>query len=170
MRGNLNTRISPPSGWKLVRRDVIGNTLTKAIFVRTARKDEPSRYRFSFSREQTVNVTILTFSGVDRASPIASSAMRETSRSKAVTAPGLIAPVDGGYIVGLYATGCRTKASPPLGMTERADFSQTFITRYYLTSAVATQLIGSGKSGKRTATMGCSADNIGQLLLLRPGN
>jgi hypothetical protein len=168
MRGNLNHKISAPRGWKLIRRDVVSSTLTKAVFVRKAGSAEPSQYRFNFNRKQTTNAIILAFSGVDSASPVVASSKKGTRHSKRVTAPGLTAPSEGGYLVGLYATACRTQTSPPPGMIEHIDFSQRFRTRYYLTSAVTTQVVAGGWTGPRKAKMGCAAANIGQLLLLNP--
>ncbi len=79
------------------------------------------------------------------------------------------APQGGGYLLGLFATAKKTSVLPPTGMTERVDITQSSA-RYYLTSEIATHVVGSGATGSRTALAAAASDNVGQLLLLRPAN
>ena len=169
MRGNMSHKISPPDGWTFVRRDSIKSALTKAIYIRTARSTEPSSYMFGFSKTQTVNGIILAFSGVDSLEPVAASAGTGTAKSASIHASEVSAPAAGGYLVGSFATSVKATVVPPAGRTERLDLTQS-AARDYLTSEIATEVVGAGGTGSRTALATAASDNFGQLLVLRPAN
>ncbi len=166
MRGNLNHKINPPLGWTLVRRDSMEDALTKAIYVRKARSTDPESYTFDFSRTQRVNGIIVAFSGVSGRNPVVASSGTATGDSASIHASAVSAP-EGGYLVGLFATIKKATVAPPSAMTERLDLTQSSA-NYFLTSEIATAVVSSGDTGRRTAEATTAANNIGQLLLLRP--
>ena len=166
VRANGSHKLSAPAGWNLVRRDSFRSSLVKSVYVRVATSSEPATYTFSANRASPTNGLLLALTGVDPQNPVLASSAAGASSSRSILAPGVSAPQDGGLLIGLFATSYNTAVTPPSGMTEQLDFSQPSA-EGRLTSAAATQPVGSGDTGDRTATAGHAADNIGQLLLLR---
>jgi hypothetical protein len=166
VRGNLNTRLTAPSGWKLVRRDVIDNSMTKALFVRVAGGSEPSGYRFRLSRSQGIAALVVAVRGVDTAQPIVAHSGRPTDRRRSVVGKSVSATAPRNLVLGFYGIARQTGVTPPTGMRELAE--TTLRTgQYRVTSQISFAILPSGATGNRIALAGASADNIGQLVVLR---
>jgi hypothetical protein len=166
VRGNLSTRLTPPSGWKLVRRDVIDNSMTKALFIRVAGASEPSGYRFRLSRSQGIAALVVAVRGVDTAQPIVAHSGRPTDRRRSVVGKSVSATAPRNLVLGFYGIARQTNLTPPTGMRELAEVTLR-TGQYRVTSQISFATLPSGATGNRIALAGASADNIGQLIVLR---
>lgn len=166
IRGNDNTVVTPPSGWRLVRDDVNGNVLHKVTWVRIAGAAEPASYAWALSRSQSAAGSILAFDGVDTTNPIVGSSGAVGS-GYTIAAGGVAVPMDGAAVVGFYGMGRRTTIAPPTGFTEAAEAGNVSAT-YKATAEAAWRSAGAGWAGSPTATAAHDAPWIGHLVTLRP--
>jgi hypothetical protein len=165
--GSQNRKISAPTGWKLVRRDFFARSVIKAVFVRTARPGEAASYTFTVTREGAANAMIVALVGADPNNPIVDSSALGSRSSTSIVGPSVAAAEPRDYLIGLYAIGVGTTVQAPSGMTFRGGDQGS--AALPLTSIIATQVVGAGATGDRTARALEPGDNIGQLLLIRPG-
>ena len=169
--------ITPPAGWNLVRSDVSGEwgwfiiryfeaTMIQGVYYRVVDGTEPDAYSWSFPSDRAAG-GMTAFSGVDENDPVSDDS-GATGSGTSIEAPSVNIPVNG-HLVGFFASAWgNTDISLPSSMTgihgakTRAGGNGSAI-------GASDELSESGgNSGSRTAT-GRNADNIGQLIALRPG-
>ena len=157
------------SGWTQVRRDSRTTTFTQAVFYHVAGASEPASYTFTFNSSQTAVGTIVAYSGVDTASPIAAQNGRVTSSSATITAPSVTTAVPNTQLVAFFGIVGKTTIGTSSGMTEQTEVVSPKAAAAKLTASLDDQpMAAAGASGDRTATAGVAAHNIGQLVALRP--
>jgi VCBS repeat-containing protein len=161
--------ITPPAGWTLVRRDAKKTSFSQAIFVHVATGAEPATYTFSLGASVTAVGTIAAYAGVDTAGPVAASGGQVNGKSTTATAPSITPGVANTRLVGFFMATTKTTFSPAAGMTERAEVVSPGATSSKVTGELADEAVASsGGTGARAATIGKSANSIGQLVALRP--
>jgi uncharacterized protein DUF6701 len=179
------TTVTPPGGWTPV------NTVTDQItgggtggfgnrlfvYWRVATGAEPASYTWTFGG-QLVHAGaaggIISFSGVDTASPIVVEAGQTTASSTSHTAPSVnTGAVTNTVLVSSHAANSSATWAPPAGMTERVDAASQAVPNDLGDGIeINHQLFaGSGATGARTAswTSPPAADaGITHMLALRP--
>ncbi len=154
--------ITPPPGWTLVDRVNRSDVVAQAIFVRIATDAEPSTYTFSFNPSAKVSTAIIRLRGVDASAPVEAKS-QATASASSVTIPSVSSGGDGRMLL-LFASAARKATwTPPAGMTEITDQSSKDVS-----TTLATQAVGVGATGVRTALGSTSGDTLGQLVLVRP--
>lgn len=170
VRGGTDTGITPPAGWSLVLRTDSGTALAQALYSKVAGAAEPANHTWNFSQSRKASGGIAAYAGVDSASPIDASAGQTNPPSASVTAPSVTTPTPNTMLVGLFGSAKGTTFTPPPGMTERYDVASTGggIGSRTASEAADEPWAAAGATGTRTATAADSAENIGQLVALRP--
>jgi hypothetical protein len=176
--------IRPPAGWTLVREDIQttgggANSSRMATYYRVASAAEPASYTWGFTGASTGAAgAILSFSGVDTASPIDVQNGALTPSSGSHTAPSITTTGPNRMLVGAWEFATAVNWNAPAGMTERADVRTAgpppAIVNAALSMMMATQpQAAAGATGTRTATTGVTGGNqaagVAHLLALRPG-
>jgi hypothetical protein len=116
--------VSAPQGWHLVRRDRAGSgqaSFTQALYYKVAGAQEPSSYRWQFTRAVPALGAIVAYRGVAGASPIASSSGRASRNVRSIRAPGLRVTPAGVLLVGFFGHAGKRAAEPPRGLKERLN-------------------------------------------------
>jgi hypothetical protein len=181
---NCTKTITAPSGWTLV--DSIdqqngggtgGYGMRFLVYRRVVTGTEPASYAWTFGGSPALTGAvggILTFSGVDAASPVVATGDQSNGASQNQTAPSINAGgVANTMLVTTHVALSSGTWTPPTGMTERVDRSSlTAPDDLGLSLEMNTLAMpGTGASSTRTATMSNPpvADNgAGHALLLRP--
>jgi PKD repeat protein len=166
-----NPTITAPSGWNLIRLDLIQNSFRKATYYRVATASEPTSYTWAFSSSLAASGGILAFSGVSTSNPIDAHSGLASTGTNLITAPSVVTSVPNTMLVGLFAATGNLTITPPSGMTERFDITSNLGT-YKVTSEGANALQATaGATGDRVARADIGLNpNIGQLIALRPAS
>jgi PKD repeat protein len=166
-----NPTITAPSGWNLIRLDLIQNSFRKATYYRVATASEPTSYTWAFSSSLAASGGILAFSGVSTSNPIDAHSGLASTGTNLITAPSVVTSVPNTMLVGLFAATGSLTITPPSGMTERFDITSNLGT-YKVTSEGANALQATaGATGDRVARADVGLNpNIGQLIALRPAS
>jgi hypothetical protein len=160
--------ITAPGGWKLVRRDNAGNTMTKATYVKVAASTEPASYAWALSKAQSAAGGITAYAGVDATSPIQAHAGQvSTTRTKLVTAPAVSVSRAGSMAVALFGHANSSTGTLAEDVSER--WHAVASTGYLVTSMGADHLAAqTGTAAAQVATMSNVADNVGHHVVLNP--
>ena len=155
--------VTEPAGWTLITTHA-ATGLTAKYYYRLAGGSEPSAYTWNFSTSTNAAIVVAAYSGCNAAHYIDGYNVDHTNSGTAMTAPGNVYPYStAGMLVFLGAT-ANVRATPPSGMTERADLG-TVSAGVYL----ADQLLASGAlTSSKTATLAAASASIGLQLLLTP--
>jgi MSHA biogenesis protein MshQ len=166
--------IAAPTGWTLVRtiQNTSSTTSRLAVFQRVATASEPASYTWTFGASHTGAVGgIMSFSGVDNSSPIATENGSTTASSTTHAAPSISPTTTNVMLVGTFSYASSGTWTPPTGMTEAVDVAsrttnsgsgESMEMTYQLqATATATGI----KSAKATATSDRGATH---LLALKP--
>jgi PKD repeat protein len=164
-----NPTITAPTGWTLIRLDLIQNSFRKATYYRVATNSEPANYTWSFSSSLAASGGILAFSGVSTSNPIDAHGGLTSTGTNLITAPSVTTTVPNTMLVGLFAATGSITVTPPSGMAERFDVTSNLGT-FKISSEGANALQGTaGATGDRVARADIGTNpNIGQLVALRP--
>jgi hypothetical protein len=143
-----------PSGWKLINKHLEGRDLSLHAYYKIAAASEPSSYTWNVvhaARHPLAGGTILTFRGVDRASPVfASTVNPETADPAKINCPSVKAPNGGILVCGFTHDDPQPNIKAPAGMTRVSNF----IIRNDDAHAVAYEPIAqAGATGLRSATI-----------------
>ena len=164
--------ITPPTGWSaaLSPQAQDGATLTVAVFYRVRAAGDGASFSFSLSSSNRVAASMLAFSGVDSAAPIAAALGTVAGAStSSITANGVTTPAANSMLVGVFAqSNGNHSMTPPSGMSEAADFATSAGPNGVTLSVTYATQAGAGASGSKTATSNGSARSIGALVALRP--
>jgi hypothetical protein len=162
-----------PSGWKLIKEHLEGGDLSLHAYYKIAAATEPSSYTWNVvnaARHPLAGGTMLTFRGVDQASPVFANAVNpETADRAKIDCPSVNAP-NGGILVCAYThDDPQPEIKAPAGMTRVSNF----IIRNDDAHAVAYEPIAkAGASGIRSATINPNIkggkNDISMAISLRP--
>ncbi|HMN11822.1 MAG TPA: putative glycoside hydrolase [Bellilinea sp.] len=164
--------ITPPSGWTQQRSDYYvssGDDTISTVFARKVVAGEPASHTFNFSVASRAIIEILAFSTVDD-TPVDVDGGQYTSSSATCTAPSITTTTPGAMLVFFgTAAGGATTFTPPAGMTEATDVQGSGVSPSVSGASAYVIQAAAGASGSKAATLSGAANNIGQLLALRPG-
>ena len=160
--------VTAPAGWTLVRRinSTAGNSNSLLVYYRVAGAGEPANYAWGFSSSTGSTGGILSFSGVDTASPIDVENGQPTPNGLTHTAPSVNTTVANTMLVTAHTYSSAGTWTPPTGMTERVDVQggglQSTGINHVLQAAT-------GATGTKAATASADADGgNAHILALRP--
>jgi len=150
--GNLGGTL--PSGWKLINKHSEGRDLSLHAYYKIARATEPPSYTWNVvnaALHPLAGGTILTFRGVDRASPVFANAVNpETADPAKINCPSVNAPNGGMLVCGFTHDDPQPDIKAPARMTRVSNF----IIRNDDAHAVAYEPIAqAGATGLRSATI-----------------
>ena len=171
LRGGSTQTITAPSGWTLIRRDDIGS-FSQAVYWRYALGSDPgTTYSWSGWSSERAVAAMLVYRGVSAVNPIDVSGGQTTASSKTITTPSVTATsVDPLLILafGIEAPGANI-AVPGAGPTRRVEGLSAGSGSTGLTLDVVDRpMTGTGATGTFTANANKTADNIGQIIVIRP--
>jgi hypothetical protein len=143
-----------PSGWKLINEHLEGRDLSLHAYYKIAAATEPPSYTWNVvntALHPLAGGTILTFRGVDQASPVfASTVNPETADRAKIDCPSVNAPNGGMLVCGFTHDDPQPDIKAPAGMTRVSNF----IIRNDDAHAVAYEPIAkAGATGLRSATI-----------------
>src|SRR5215204_5443101 len=143
-----------PSGWKLIKEHLEGRDLSLHAYYKIAAATEPQSYTWNVVNtglHPLAGGTILTFRGVDQASPVfASTVNPETADRAKINCPSVNAPNGGMLVCGFTHDDPQPDIKVPASMTRVSNF----IIRNDDAHAVAYESIAqAGATGLRSATI-----------------
>ena len=162
-----------PSGWKLIDERLEGRDLSLHAYYKIAAATEPQTYTWNVvnaALHPLAGGTILTFRGVDQASPVfASTVNPETADRAKINCPSVNAPKGGMLVCGFTHDDPQPDIKAPAGMTRVSNF----IIRNDDAHAVAYEPIAkAGATGLRSATINPGlkggGNDISMAISLRP--
>lgn len=162
-----------PSGWKLIDEHLEGRDLSLHAYYKIAGATEPPSYTWNVVNADPTPLaggTILTFRGVDQASPVFASIVNpETADPAKIDCPSVNAPSGGTLVCGFAHDDPQPDVKAPAGMTRVSNF----ILRNDDAHAVAYQPIAiAGATGTRSATIDANIaggkNDISMAISLRP--
>ena len=163
-----------PSGWKLIDEHLEGRDLSLHAYYKIAQATEPSSYTWNVVNtalhDPLAGGTILSFRGVDQASPVFANAVNpETADRAKIDCPSVNAPNGGILVCGFTHDDPQPDIKAPAGMTRVSNF----IIRNEDAHAVAYEPIAkAGATGLRSATIDPNLkggkNDISMAISLRP--
>ena len=164
-----------PSGWKLINEHLEGRDLSLHAYYKIAAATEPSSYTWNVvnttaRHDPLAGGTILSFRGVDQASPVFANAVNpETTNPAKINCPSVNAPNGGILVCGFTHDDPQPDINVPASMTRVSNF----IIRNDDAHAVAYEPIAkAGATGLRTATikpdLKGGGNDISMAISLRP--
>jgi hypothetical protein len=163
-----------PSGWKLIDEHLEGRDLSLHAYYKIAAATEPPSYTWhvvnTALHDPLAGGTILTFRGVDQASPVfASTVNPETANRAKINCPSVNAPNGGMLVCGFTHDDPQPDIKVPASMTRVSNF----IIRNDDAHAVAHEPIATaGATGLRSATIDPDiqgrGNDISMAISLRP--
>ena len=169
--GNLGGTL--PSGWKLINKHLEGRDLSLHAYYKIAAAKEPPSYTWNVvnaALHPLAGGTILTFRGVDQASPVfANTVNPETADRAKINCPSVNAPNGGMLVCGFTHDDPQPDINVPASMTRISNF----IIRNDDAHAVAYEPIAqAGATGLRSATINPNlkggGNDISMAISLRP--
>src|SRR5215216_2121448 len=163
-----------PSGWTLIKEHLEGRDLSLHAYYKIAAATEPPSYTWNVVNtalhDPLAGRTILTFRGVDQASPVfASTVNPETANRAKINCPSVNAPNGGMLVCGFTHDDPQPDIKAPASMTRVSNF----IIRNDDAHAVAYEPIATaGATGLRSATINPDikggGNDISMAISLRP--
>jgi hypothetical protein len=162
-----------PSGWTLINEHLEGRDLSLHAYYKIAAATEPPSYTWNVvnaALHPLAGGTILTFRGVDQASPVfANTVNPETADPAKIDCPSVNAPNGGMLVCGFTHDDPQPDIKAPAGMTRVSNF----IIRNDDAHAVAYEPIAkAGATGLRSATINPNLkggkNDISMAISLRP--
>ena len=161
--GNI---ITPPAGWKLVRRRDSGSSISTASYVKVAGSAEPASYTWSFGTADEASGGIASYSGVNTTTPVDASHAQYNRLSSNDDNTGVTTTTANDLLV--YAVGITvtTTVNDPAGFTQ--EWSTT--SHSSTTSEMSQELFPTiGATGTLHGTHNGGANsNITLLIALKP--
>jgi hypothetical protein len=164
-----------PSGWKLIDEHLEGRDLSLHAYYKIGAATEPQSYTWNVvnaarRHDPLAGGTILTFRGVDQASPVFANAVNpETADRAKIDCPSVSAPNGGILVCGFAHDDRQPDINVPASMTRVSNF----IVRNDDAHAVAYEPIATaGATGLRSATinpdLNGGGNDISMAISLRP--
>ncbi len=176
--GPSTTGIAAPAGWTLINRvdQAAATSNSQAVYYRIATSSEPASYTWTFSGGAISGTAggIITYRGVDTASPIDASGGNTTASSLSHQANSINTTVANTMVVSIHSFSSSEAWTPPVspaGMTEQVDITSAgtlpadgiSLGMFDVIQATA------GATGNITATVGANADTgVAQIVALTP--
>jgi hypothetical protein len=163
--GGSGVTITPPPEWTSVLATNDGATARLEVFRARYLDGFSATHTFTFSASGACVAQTIVYGGVEQAAPVDAAAGQANASSTSSTAPSVTTTKGSALLVAFWApsAGART-ATPPVGMTERADTQGAALA---LSVADAIQA-SAGASGTKVATLSGASASIGQLVALAP--
>jgi len=159
--------ITPPAGWRLVRRDGHARgraALTQSVYARLADGAEPEAYTWRFSSGTAAAGGVVAVTGVDASDPVQAHGGRSRTGTRSMTAPSVTTSADDALVLGFFASSGRGATTPPAGASERYEARVPGAT----SEGAAFRQATAGPTGTSTASSARRrAVTIGQLVALR---
>ena len=169
-RGGTGLVITPPSGWTLIRRDNSSSSVAQALYEHLVPNSppEPASYTWSFNNANDAAGGILAYIGASTVAPVDASNGQGNASSTSLTAPSVTVPSGhtSDLLVGLFSIASSSTVTVPVGTTQRWSFHATG--GGISVAASDLQLVSTGATGNKIATIGSAAANAGALLALFP--
>lgn len=163
--GGSGVTITPPAGWTSLLGTNDGVTARLELFRARYVDGAATRHTFTFSGSQACVVQMAAYGGVEQAAPIDVSGGQANASSTSATAPSVTTTKANAALVAFWGASASARtATPPAGMTERADTQGTALA---LAFADVLQTVA-GATGTKVATLSGTSANIGQLVALVP--
>lgn len=153
--------ITAPSGWTQ-QAQVAATGVTLTIFQKLAGGAEPASYTFTFASSTTYAVSAVTYRNVFTLSYVNGQA--NNAASTAMACPGAIPGSAKDMYIMFGGVGGNVRATPPAGMTERADIGAGSLGVY----AAEKLLASNANPGTQTATLASSATSATICILVSP--
>jgi hypothetical protein len=164
-----------PSGWKLIKEHLEGRDLSLHAYYKIAAATEPPSYTWNvvntaLNHDPLGGGTILTFRGVDQASPVFANAVNpETADRAKINCPSVNAPNGGMLVCGFTHDDPQPDIKVPASMTRVSNF----VIRNDDAHAAAYEPIAqAGATGLRSATINPDlkggGNDISMAISLRP--
>jgi hypothetical protein len=172
--------VSAPSGWQVIRADILGHQDTLGLYWHLSTSGEPASYTWSTGGDIFYEGAIGCYSGVNTTTPIdpgAPNGSGAVGNGTSITAPSITTQVNGDLIIGAFQAtestwGQGVSINLPASLTTRWSFNDT--NAQYLASAVGDRTQATaGASGGLTMTTknGLAGDGlVGQQLALQSAN
>jgi hypothetical protein len=161
--------ITAPAGWTLVRRDQVGNTMTKATYVKLAQQSEPPAYTWTLSSRQAAAGTLSAYVGVHATMPVeASAGLTSTSKTTSVITAPSVNVTAGAMVATLYGQSARTDITAPLTFDRRAQIVGGAGSTVLTTASADRRWTESGATGPMSATATTTAPRVAHTVALRP--
>lgn len=154
--------ITQPSGFTLLRIETSAS-ITMYIWRRIADGSEPSSFVWSLGSNINYSAMVTAYSNPYGLFPIDASNSQSNTSSTSMTAPAVSARSAKDMLLFVAATR-NVRATPPSGMTERADAGTTNA-GVYLADLL---LSAGGATGTKTATLATASDSVAALIALVP--
>jgi len=166
-----------PSGWSLIRSDVVGSNPRSYLYGKVAGASEPASYTWVMSDSRPYVGTMVGLDDVDTGAPVHASGGQGNSASTSVTCPSITPSIDNCRLLaiccGTYSPSTFATCSPPLDgggvnpMTELVDACTASTSAANRSSAIYLEELGAaGATGTRVGTLSVSSNNVGQLVAL----
>jgi hypothetical protein len=163
--GGSSLTVTPPAGWTVALRTNDGTTAAQLLLWLRYTGGGASSVAFALSSSVAAIGHLLAYGGVDQVVPVDVSGGQANASSTSCTAPSVTTTKSSALLVGAFGgESGAPSATPPSGMTERAD-SQAGAFGLSVADAVQGTL---GTSGTKVATLSGACANLGQLLALAP--
>lgn len=171
--------LTPPSGWKLIRRTTNAGGVSNAleVYSRVATSAEPAGYTWTFSANASAVGGIQAFSGVDTANPIDAEGGQATPSALTHTAPSITTTVANSMLVSHHTFSSSRTWTPPVASGGDAGMTESFDVRFLTTQGPNGQSLEGnrvahaaiGATAAKTATASNNADfGNTHILALRP--
>lgn len=152
--------VTEPSGWLPILTQA-ATGITQKVYYKIAGGSEPASYTWTFSPATNASASIATYSGAGFVVFIDTSSSQANSGTTSMSAPTVTPRTAADMLVFCGAT-ANVRATPPAGMTERADAGVTAAGSY-----IADVLLSSGSAtGTKTATLASSSNSAAAQILL----
>lgn len=159
---STGTTWSQPSGWTEARDS--GTSPNIGIAYKVATAGEPSTYSFASANSIAIGVTILAYRGA--AIDVVGALGTVTTAAVATTAPSITMTSANALLIAVFmAAGASRAWGTPSGMALAVTKNDSRAPSYI----VATQAVGSGSTGTRSATPTGTGSNVAVLIGLKPG-
>ncbi len=165
--GGSDDTITPPSGWTLILRTNNGTNNALATYYHVVTGSEGSTFAWTLnygSHGNRAGGGILRYTGVDTSNPVDTSS-GNTGTSASPSASNVTTTVANDLLVAAFASDSSGSMTPPTGMTERFDQTQSSGPNEETADAVQS---ATGASGAKTASGAANDAWEAQLIALRP--
>jgi len=154
--GGSSKVISPPTGWREIRREDNGTALGVAYYRKPATTSEPATYQWAFSTVTKAVANVIAVQNVSSDFTQYGFAAASSGTGSSIRNPSLdVATVDGILLTFAAAT-AGSGMTPPVGMTEATDDAQRSTSRVMESAYLIGPALGSTGDKNTTNTTGAA--------------
>ncbi len=167
--GGSGVTFTAPSGWTSIQNtNTASNEIKTQSWYLVAGASEPASYTWTWTGGQRAAGAIMSYSGVDTASPIDQSGSQANASSTTITAPSISPTNEKDQLVAIFGIANAGTITPVSPLTTQAYSAPTGTSTLSATRLADQQLTANGATGTRTGTAGTAGVNVGQLVALKP--